>query len=32
MAKTGELNRQEELVMLGAGEELRANLTISCER
>ncbi|MNE98201.1 hypothetical protein D3C80_1966860 [compost metagenome] len=31
MAKTGELNRQEELVMLQAGEELRANLTISCE-
>ncbi|WP_028612749.1 aldose epimerase [Paenibacillus harenae] len=32
MAMTGELNRQEELVMLNAGEELRANLTISCER
>ncbi|WP_424768679.1 aldose epimerase [Paenibacillus sp. sgz302251] len=32
MAMTGELNRQEELVMLGAGEVLHANLTISCER
>lgn len=32
MAMTGELNRQEELVMLQAGEELHANLTISCER
>lgn len=32
MAKTGELNRQEELVMLGAGDQLHANLTISCER
>lgn len=31
MAATGELNRQEELVMLGAGEELRANFTISCQ-
>lgn len=32
MAMTSELNRQEELVMLNAGEELSANLTISCER
>ncbi|WP_138754914.1 aldose epimerase [Paenibacillus sinopodophylli] len=32
MAKTSELNRQEELVMLDAGEELHANLTISCVR
>ncbi|MDQ8736127.1 aldose epimerase [Paenibacillus sp. LHD-38] len=32
MAMTGELNRKEELVMLNAGEELHANLTISCER
>nr|WP_307206072.1 aldose epimerase [Paenibacillus harenae] len=31
MALTGELNRQEELVMLEAGQELRANLTIACE-
>lgn len=32
MAMTGELGRKEELVMLNAGEELQANLTISCER
>ncbi|MGG1634003.1 aldose epimerase [Paenibacillus sp. NRS-1760] len=32
MAENGELNRQEELVMLNAGEELHANMTISCER
>lgn len=32
MAMTGELGRQAELVMLNAGEELLANLTISCER
>jgi galactose mutarotase-like enzyme len=32
MAMNGELNRQEELVLLNAGEELKANLTISCER
>lgn len=32
MAKTGELNRQEELVMLEPGAELRANLTIGVER
>lgn len=32
MAMNKELNRQEELVMLKAGEELRANFTISCER
>lgn len=32
MAMTEELGRQEELVMLNAGEELRANMTISCER
>lgn len=32
MAMTGELNRQEELVMLEAGGTLNANLTISCER
>ncbi|WP_054026209.1 aldose epimerase [Bacillus sp. FJAT-28004] len=32
MAMNGELNRQEELVMLNAGEELQANMTISCER
>ncbi|WP_336790555.1 aldose epimerase family protein [Paenibacillus sp. MMO-177] len=32
MAMTGELNRQEELVMLESGETLNANLTISCER
>lgn len=32
MAMTGELGRKEELVMLNAGEELHANLTISCER
>lgn len=32
MAMTGELNRQEELVMLEAGGTLSANLTISCER
>ncbi|QAY67164.1 aldose epimerase [Paenibacillus protaetiae] len=32
MASTGELNRQEELVMLDAGQSLNANLTISCDR
>lgn len=32
MAKTGELNRQEELVTLDAGQQLSANLTISCKR
>ncbi|MUT66069.1 aldose epimerase [Paenibacillus sp. NEAU-GSW1] len=32
MAMTGELNRQEDLVMLDAGESLNAVLTISCER
>ncbi|WP_223830134.1 aldose epimerase family protein [Paenibacillus arenilitoris] len=32
MAMTGELNRQEELVMLEAGGELRANLTIGCDK
>ncbi|SFE83348.1 Galactose mutarotase [Paenibacillus catalpae] len=32
MAMTGELNRQEELVMLEAGGTLNANLTIGCER
>ncbi|CAM4095581.1 aldose epimerase [Paenibacillus alkaliterrae] len=32
MAMTGELNRQEELVMLEPGKELRANVTISVER
>lgn len=32
MAMTGELNRQEELVVLEAGESLTANLTISCQR
>ncbi|GLX67397.1 aldose epimerase [Paenibacillus glycanilyticus] len=32
MAMTGELNRQEELVMVEAGSTLSANLTISCER
>jgi galactose mutarotase-like enzyme len=32
MAMNAELNRQEELVMLNAGEVLHANLTISCER
>ncbi|NIK78150.1 galactose mutarotase-like enzyme [Paenibacillus castaneae] len=32
MAMTGELNRQDELIMLGAGEELKANFTISCEQ
>lgn len=30
MASTGELNRQEELVMLPAGKSLDAQLTISC--
>jgi len=32
MAKPLELNRKEELVLLQAGEELRANMTISCEK
>lgn len=32
MAMPGELNRQEELVMLEAGKQLDANLTISCRR
>lgn len=31
MAMTYELNRQEELVMLEAGDELSATLTIACE-
>ncbi|WP_168118679.1 aldose epimerase [Paenibacillus sp. HB172176] len=31
MAKNGELNRQEELVLLEPGEELLANFVISCE-
>ncbi len=30
MAKTGELNRQEELFMLEAGQQLSANFVISC--